>query len=170
MIPAQEKKNMRWMWKPQSSWNYSLYFVTDVTVVLISLFWGHLFFSSPLHTSYNALFPYSRTKQYSIWGDHDQITPHLERSGDCMETRLKTKQNKPLICWLLFIRQWFACHCMSWAAIQKCSMTPYSINPSVGWGTIHKDLFITRLPRFHLDLALACALVSKFLAVFRVFA
>ena len=35
----------------------------------------------------------------------DQITPHLEPSGDCMETRLKTKQSKPLICWLLFIRQ-----------------------------------------------------------------
>ena len=69
VIPAQEKKNMRWMWKPQSSWNYSLYFVTDVTVVLISLFWGHLFFSSPLHTSYNALFPYNRTKQHS-WSDH----------------------------------------------------------------------------------------------------
>ena len=139
-------------------WILNLYFVTNLTVVLISLFLDNLFFSSPLHKSYNALF-----HTIAPNSTHDQITPHLERSGDCMETRLKTKQNKPLICWLLFIRQWFACHCMSWAAIQKCSMIPYSINPSVGWGTIHKDLFITRLPRFHLDLALACALVSKFI-------
>ena len=158
---------MWWIWKRQSSWNDFWIFIL-LRTSRWCLFHYFEAISSSLHLYIHRITPCFHTIAPN--STRDQITPHLEPSGDCMETRLKTKQSKPLICWLLFIRQWFAWHCMSWAAIQKCSMTPNSINPSVGWGTIHKDLFITRLPRFHLDLALACALVSKFVAVFRVFA